>query len=185
MTRLACGVASIALAVATSSMRAESSDVVLSVLLPDELFVEKDIRLFTLTVQLKNQGTEAVYVAPVIGQLEGHLKILARRKGSGDRPAILFDRASSGAGHDIDDLFRLMPHRSLQLPLQVWYPEAGVAGEDGIVEIWAEYDCRRMQRFGPAALATQLVSEPVAAPLVMLGPDTTISMAQPPRKQEW
>jgi hypothetical protein len=146
----------------------EPSGVVFSVALPDELIVD-DANRFGIQLRLSNSTDQPLYVSPVIGQLEGHLKILARRQGATTLPAVLYDKKFTGGGRDLDDLFRLLPGRTLRLDLDVSYPEDALTRAPGLIEIWAEYDCTGMKRLGDRALAVSLASERAVAPVVFAG----------------
>jgi hypothetical protein len=147
----------------------ESSGVVLTIALPDELIVDSVSMLSGIKLRLTNHTDRPSYVSPGIGQLEGHLRIRARRPGSKALPVVLHDKGFSGGGNDLQDLFRLLPNRTLELDLNVSYPDATLAGREGLIEVWAEYDCRGMKKFGDEALATILVSEPAVARVMILG----------------
>ena len=174
ISRLVASLLAGGLALATESTQKEkpaTQSVVLEVGLQHEIEIGDEIdpgdqlRFFVVTLRLVNRGKEPVYVRPVIGELGGLLKLEARRAGSSERPSILYYYESMKPAFDIEDLFKLMPGRSLERRMELTYPKSPHLPEEGWVEVWAEYDCRAMKEADERAFGALLKSEAVGVPV--------------------
>lgn len=150
-----------ALAVHTRAIGAGDA-VVLRAGVPDRIFA-RDCLPFRVRLELVNLGSRSIYVSPVIGQMFGTLRILARRAGSQDQPQILYDYGVSDPSWTFQDLLELRRHRRLELSLAVNYKAS--LGTQGDIEVWAEYDARRMVEVDKRAFAGSLRSAPAVGRL--------------------
>jgi hypothetical protein len=133
----------------------------------DPLYITRAYQMFEVTLRLSNRTEEPVYVSPVIGEINGSLSVYARRAGTSGRPIGIYGNDTRSNCHSFEDLFKLMPGRTLERPLQVYYPTQ-FPQTDNQIEIWGEYDFREMKRVDPRAAAEKLVSEPTLANVTFL-----------------
>jgi hypothetical protein len=133
----------------------------------DPLYIPRAYQMFEVTLRLSNRTDEPVYVSPVIGEINGSLTVYARRAGTTERPLDIYGHDKRSNYGSLDDLFKLMPGRTLERPLQVYYPTQ-FPQTDNQIEIWGEYDFREMKRVDPRAAAEKLVSEPTLANVTFL-----------------
>jgi hypothetical protein len=133
----------------------------------DPLYVTQADPTFEVTLRLINRTNSPIYVSPVIGQINGSTRIYARQAGRAGRPELIYAHDIRSNCHDLNDLFKLMPGRTLEMSLRVDYPTQ-FPQTDNQIEIWGEYDFREMKRVDPRAAAEKLVSEPTLANVTFL-----------------
>ncbi len=135
---------------------------------------------FDVDIQLTNNTTETVFVSPVIGQMCRDFEILIRPAGPRlksipptDRYPRTFFREDAPysripgvdtAPLNLDDLFRLMPGRTLHRHITL--PLLPVLKKAGGMEISATLDCSQMKEIDKHAFSGILVTKPTYFPVV-------------------
>ena len=130
----------------------------------EEILKTSDSRTrVVLMLRLYNNSHTSVFVDPVIGQMCGTLELRSRPAGSRGDGEAFYSTSSGDCGCTVDDLFRLMPHRSLERRMEIWYPTARLSPS---MEFWAEYDSRPLAECGPGAYGALMKSNAITIPVV-------------------
>lgn len=116
-----------------------------------------------IEVSLSNPGSAAQYVSPAMGELGCHLQVWARPSGTRRHGTGLLGLQGREGGFSIEDLFMLLPGRSVRQRLEMEY--APLFEGEGSLELWGTYDCRRVAAVVPRGFADYLESEHLRIPV--------------------